>query len=127
MNHPAEAVGGRLEVVALERADARLVNRERFVKGRAAGRGRRSGRFCAASGTFGAVARTPAAAAVRAGTLSFFWDFDGFEAFSFDEGFDTFARFDSFSAFGALELDFLAAGRPIDRLAAARRCFGMQS
>jgi hypothetical protein len=29
--------------------------------------------------------------------------------------------------FEPLELDFLGAGRAADRLAAARRCFGMQS
>jgi hypothetical protein len=54
-------------------------------------------------------------------------DFADFDAFGLGEGLDTFARFESFRAFGAFELDFLAADRAIDRPAAARRCFGMQS
>jgi len=59
-------------------------------------------------------------------------DFAEIEAFGPGEGFETLAPFESINALdealaGAFELDFLAAGRAGDRLAAARRCFGMQS
>ena len=44
-------------------------------------------------------------------------------------GFDALAPLESVSALGAFRLagvDFFATGRAGDRLAAARRCFGMQ-
>ena len=128
LDDAAKAVGGRFEIVALERADAGLVDGQGFVESRAARRSWRCGRLPAWSRVLrGRPARTPTGAA-RAGALAFLTEpsFDGFDAFGLGESFDTLAPFESFSALGAFGLVFLAAGRTIDRLAAARRCFGMQ-
>jgi hypothetical protein len=73
------------------------------------------------------IARVPAAGETRAVDTTFFKGLATFEALGLGVGFDAFAPLERFSVFGVFEPDFLAAGRAIDRLAAARRCFGMQS
>ena len=129
LNDTPEAIGGGFEVVALERANPRLVHRERLVEGWPTRRRGRSRDFLGLR-RLGRQDPHPRGHGPRAGAFIPALGLGGrLNLRPSVEGFEALAPLESVSAFGAFRLtgvDFFATGRAGDRLAAARRCFGMQ-
>ena len=73
LDDAAEAIGGGLEIVALQRADPRLVDGEGLVERRPRGGGAGAGASLGA-GSLGVSARARAVTAAPAGALSRRWD-----------------------------------------------------